>query len=244
MRVCLASATNGATADAAHAANSLLGGSNFTHFAATGNGVHGDSAADGNGGGVVSGSGSDGSGGGGGSSGGGGGGGGGGGAGSGSEGGDRRPRNLRLALDSLVGAAVLAALLTFLVHYMGKLRRGLAAFLDRQRGAAQPGSRVAARKRVAELLEENASIMCAPWFAALPGVFHAGSVPCPIELPGRQSHTIRKVLLLETLMHVCLKDLHAARPFATDRAILHATEACMADREDLHRLKGVGMYGG
>lgn len=178
--MCIASATNGGTADAAHAANSLLGGSNFSHFAASGNGVHDDSTADGHGGGVLSGSGSGGGGNGGSGNGGSGSGSGGsGGPGSGSEGGDRKPKNLRLALDSLVGAAVLASLLTFLVHYMGKLRRGLAAFLHRQRGAAQPGSRTTQREHLAELREAQATIRCAHCFAALPGVSHAGSVPCP-----------------------------------------------------------------
>ena len=215
VRVCLASATNGATADAAHAATSLLGGSNISHFAASGNGIHGDSTADGSGGGVLSGSGSGGGGSGGGS--GGGGGRGGGGPGSGSEGGDRRPRNLRLALDSLVGAAVLAALLTLLVHYMGKLRRGLAAFLHRQRGDGQPGSRTAQREHLAELRESQATIRCALCFAALPGVPPC-RLSCVLAFLGLLESTRRKaVLLFVTLMHVspshmvniaCLSEMH------------------------------------
>lgn len=35
-----------------------------------------------------------------------------------------------------------------------------------------------------------------------------------------------------------------ARASATDREGLHATEAYMADREDLHRLMGICMYTG
>ena len=155
-------ATNGATVDAAHAADSLLGGSNFSHFAATGNGMHGSSAANGDGGGTNGGNGGGGEGK--------GGGGGGGRPGGNAEGGDRGPKNLRLALDSLVGAAVLAALVASLIHYLGKLRRTLAAFLRGQSGGAQPGSRKAQREHLAKLLEAQATMRCAHCSAVQLGI--------------------------------------------------------------------------
>ena len=67
----------------------------------------------------------------------------------------------RLTLDSLVGAAVLAALLAAVVHYIGRLRQALTAFLRRRRSGTAGGPQ-SPEEQLAGVTAQQASLRCCP----------------------------------------------------------------------------------